>query len=527
MKGTEEFIEAFGEIVNHNVSAIIAGDGSLKPKMKEQALSMGLEKNIHFLGSVTPAQLKHIRQNCHLYISLNTHGNLTNVNLEALSDYLPTIIPASSGDIDKDTDELIPQDVFYRFGRVGDKQALVAAIEKMMDVKIRAAYRKSAKACASKVLPSWDERVAQELAIYEDCKPYDLAVVIADLGSGGAQKVALSLVNDCVAEGQRVALITLSDKEADFHAVPEDVKRISLSRYQHHKRLNANIGRIIGLRQVFKELAPQRVVSFIAPTNVLAIWACMGLKTRLTISERNDPARQSFGKLWDGLRRISYRFADQITANSLNAVENLKDYVPEKKLYFVPNALAQPPKSTVKKEKTVLIVGRLHPQKNHKVLLEAFAEVYKSYPDWKLVIVGDGPLKADLQTQAQTLKIDSSVQFEGTVKDPYKLYMKASIFVLPSLHEGTPNALLEAMSCGGLAPIVSDACEGALPYIKHGESGFVVPVNDISALTLQMGKLMEDMSVCQKIGKAAQKEVEPLYERSTADLWLDVLKKAS
>ncbi len=522
MKGTEEFLKAVAKIPN--LHAVIAGDGSLRPTMEKQARDLGIEKRVHFLGALSPAQLKYLRQNCDFYVSLNTHGNLTNVNLETLSDHLPTIIPKSTGDIDKDTDKLIPKDVFYRFGKVGDQKALVKAMNMMMNAQTRQKFQQAAEKAAPDILHSWRARVEQELQIYQEIMPYDMAVVIADLGSGGAQKVAMSLVQDLTKKGKKIALITLTDPSSDFHTIPPNVKRIDLSNCTTTKGMRANIDRINALRQHFKTLQPAKIVSFIAPTNILCVWANLGLSSQLIISERNDPARQSFGKLWDTLRRISYRFADCVTANSKNAIESLKAYVPERKLHFVPNALAKPPVTKAPKEKSILIVGRLHPQKNHAVLLNAFAQTRKKHPDWNLIIAGDGPLMEPLKAQAKALKISKSVTFKGTVKEPYKLYTKASIFVLPSLHEGTPNALLEAMSCG-CAPIISDACEGALPYITHGKSGMITPVNDIEALAEALLAIMDNPDRCFEIGQTAQKKVAPLHEKSTADLWQSVLEE--
>lgn len=534
MKGTNEFLEAFAELTKRtpNLHAVIAGDGSLLETMKQQVRQNGIADHVSFLGSLTPAQLKYVRQNCDFYVSLNTHGNLTNVNLEALSDGLPTIIPTSDPEhgIDSDTDKFIPDHVFYRFGKVGDTDALVKAMLFMTDELNRALYRKNSETFAKEFLPSWDERVAQEIKIYEQSLGDDLTVVISDLGSGGAQKVAVSLVDDLAKTDQKISLITLDDGAHDFYTLPDNIKRIALNLNQNSANfiegIFANFKRIVILRRTLKRLSPKKTLSFIAPTNILTIAAGIGLNTKTIISERNDPARQSFGKLWDNLRKISYRFANTVTANSPNAIETLKTYVPEKKLVFIPNALVKPKKkycvSMSQKEKIILIVGRLHPQKAHHVLLDAFAKIYPDHPDWSLMIVGEGSLRQTLENQATALAISERVHFEGVQDNPYDYYARAQIFVLPSLHEGTPNSLLEAISCG-VAPIISDACEGAKPYVENNVSGLIFPVNDSDALALTLKTLIDNESVRKKIGLSAQEKVRILFEKTTADLWDEVL----
>lgn len=533
LKGVREFLDAFYKAaeLHKELIAVIAGDGSLKYKLEQEVAAKNLSEKIYFAGSLSQSQLKYVRQNCDFYVSLNKQGNLSNVNLEALSDSLPTIVPSSSEDIDSDTDKLIPENVFYRFGKVGDTDALVKAMSFMMEEKNRLQFRKNSETFAKEFLPSWDGRVAQEIKIYEQSLGDDLTVVISDLGSGGAQKVAVSLLNDIAKTDQKISLITLDDGAKDFYQFPENIKRIALNLNQNSANfiegIFANFKRIFILRRTLKRLAPKTTLSFIAPTNILTIAATIGLNTKTIISERNDPARQSFGKLWDNLRKISYRFADIVTANSPNAIESLKAYVPEKKLVFIPNALVKPKDKycvpSDKKEKIILIVGRLHPQKAHHVLLDTFAKIHPDTPDWSLVIVGEGTLRHALEEQSQKLSIAERVHFMGAQNNPYEFYGRAQIFVLPSLHEGTPNSLLEAMSCG-VAPIISDACEGAKPYVENNISGLIFPINDSDALANALQTLINDDALREKIGQTAQEKVSALTQKSTADLWHEVLQ---
>ncbi len=172
LKGIEEFMESFYEAAKQNkkLHAIIAGDGSLKEDMIYQSKKLKMQNRVHFLGSITPNQLKYVRKNCSFYVSLNKQGNLSNVNIEALYDELPTIIPSSQPEknIDVDTDNFVPDNVFYRFGKVGDKDALVKAILFMANDSNRNNFKKNMRPCAEKLLPSWPERIKQELAIFDD-----------------------------------------------------------------------------------------------------------------------------------------------------------------------------------------------------------------------------------------------------------------------------------------------------------------------------------------------------------------------
>lgn len=169
IKGANEFLTAMLAVIRQNLNfhAVFAGDGSLRQHLEHKVKTAGCEQNITFLGSLTPSQIRYVRQNCDLYVSLNTQGNLSNVNLEALQDGLPTIVPKSNPEsgIDLDTDRLIPADMFYRFGKVGDTQALISAILKFEDETERAERKAKTKALANTLLKDWHSRIEAELKI--------------------------------------------------------------------------------------------------------------------------------------------------------------------------------------------------------------------------------------------------------------------------------------------------------------------------------------------------------------------------
>ena len=340
----------------------------------------------------------------------------------------------------------------------------------------------------------------------------DVALVIGDLGSGGAQRVVTTLANAWAGEGRRVAVLTLAAPETDFYFVDPAVARRHIGGIGDTRglvaKLGANLRRVSALRRALSTASPKVVVSFIAPTNVLLILAATGLGLRVVISERNDPARQSFGWAWDALRRLLYRFADTVTANSRGALDTMRAYVPAGKLAFAPNPVPPPGGGPTAEldAPTILAVGRLHRQKAYDVLLAAFALFTERSPGWRLVVLGDGPLRETLEALAQRHGISPRVEFRGRVSDPYPYYRGADIFVLASRHEGMPNALLEAMSCG-LPAIVTDASGGALEFVEHEVTGLVVPTEDPPALAAAMDRLAGSRDLRRRLGSAAKARI--------------------
>src|SRR3990170_3056728 len=133
----------------------------------------------------------------------------------------------------------------------------------------------------------------------------------------------------------------------------------------------------------------------------------------------------------------------------------------------------------------------------------ARARSHKRLPEWRLAIVGDGPLRSELEALSRNLQIESTVDWHGHVADPLPLLRGAKFFVQTSLFEGTPNALLEAMACG-LPAIVSDASPGPCELVGTDEcAGLVVPVGDVAATAEAIVRLAGDEALRRRFWQVA------------------------
>jgi glycosyltransferase involved in cell wall biosynthesis len=360
---------------------------------------------------------------------------------------------------------------------------------------------------------------------------HNIALVISDLGSGGAQRVLVQLAEAWRRAGRKVTIITLAEPELDFFRLPAGTDRIALEGIGQSRSyfagLLANFDRIRRLRKALRDTQAQVAVAFIMPTAVLTIIAARGLKIRVIACERNDPARQSFGRVWNALRRLAYPLADVVTANSRGVLMALRAYVRGDKLFYVANPLSAPPNSQPARlhALTILSIGRLHRQKAHDILLNAFALFAAKHPGWRLAIMGDGPEAAKLRDLADELHISGRVDWLGIQPDPYPWLQSAQMFVLVSRHEGTPNALLEAMSCG-LPCIVSDASPGPLELVTDGSSGIVVPVNDPIALAAQMARVAKDATLSKRLGEAGKQRVGAHRSDDALKSWEQAIRSA-
>ena len=125
-------------------------------------------------------------------------------------------------------------------------------------------------------------------------------------------------------------------------------------------------------------------------------------------------------------------------------------------------------------------LARLHPQKGIRYLIDAFALLRADFPELKLLVVGDGPERANLANQAIALGVSQGVIFAGQKNPPVHFLRLMNVFVLPSLYEGFPNALLEAMAA--LVPVVASDVGGVAELVRHEENGLLVPPGSPSKL---------------------------------------------
>ncbi len=284
--------------------------------------------------------------------------------------------------------------------------------------------------------------------------------------------------------------------------------------------------RIRRIRNLVRNTEHQCIISFLGATNIKTIIACHGIKnSKVIISERNDPSRQSLDEPWEFLRKKLYKYADIVTANSCGAIEALTNFVPKKNLFFVPNPLTFNIECDLEchRKKIILSVGRLVEQKCIDLLIKAFSQIHQNLPDWKIYIIGDGPQKSELEILTKDLYLENKVFFTGYKKNLAPYFRIASIYSLTSKYEGTPNVLLEAM-CFGIPAIVSNASPGPLELIKHEYNGLIFKNGNVS----ELANNIYDMAINDKkrllMGKRHRDLINGYKTDKVADIWEDLIR---
>jgi glycosyltransferase involved in cell wall biosynthesis len=174
-------------------------------------------------------------------------------------------------------------------------------------------------------------------------------------------------------------------------------------------------------------------------------------------------------------------------------------------------------------------VARLHRQKGLDYLVKAAKRIVQSYPEVKVIIVGEGPQRQKLERLIKKLGLTDTVQLLGEREDVKRFLLLCDVFVLPSLWEGLPYVLMEAGSFS--LPVVASNVDGIRDMIKDGETGILVSPKDSNTLALSVIRLLEDKDRRCRLGEKLREFILPRYTQSrmirlTQDLYLKLYKKS-
>lgn len=321
------------------------------------------------------------------------------------------------------------------------------------------------------------------------------------------------------AQGMPTEILTYYDRLV-FYEVDE---RVRITTVEGNTKTTGILRNFFWIRRYFRENA-EVAISFLAPFNMLAIAADFMLDVPLIVADRNDPTKVPGNVVLRKLRDLLYCFADHVVVQTKKNQQYFCKRVQKKStVIYNPVECAKERGCALQceKKKWIVTAGRLLPQKNQKLLLEAFSDIVKKYPQYQLVIYGEGSERETLEQEARRLGIEKSVVFEGKVADLHERIRAAELFVLSSDYEGMPNALIEAM-CLGL-PVISTKVSGATDLIEDGKNGLLVERKDRKALAEAMEKLIREEGLRAQLAFEAARLSEALLPEVILKQWLEMI----
>lgn len=368
-----------------------------------------------------------------------------------------------------------------------------------------------------------------------------ISIFMDSLQGYGADKILLKVANGLTQEDIDVDFILAKTEERIYQEVNTPVKIIDLE----SSRLNP-IKNIFYLTQYLRKHQPEILFSSIHFNNIVCALAILlsGASTKLVVRQANTLRKQFrdypllISCVLYCLTYLTYKRADLVICQCQSMVSDLTKFMrvnPKKiKILYNPTvtgdifekAKQNPSHKWLHLNKTVpvvLAIGRLKPQKDFVTLLKAFAHLkHHIQKDVKLVILGNGPQRQELEALAVQLNIQDDVDLLGFQANPYAFISMADVFVSSSRYEGLPNVLIEALALG--KRIVATHCEGgSVEILKYGRYGNLVPVGDANYLANAIAYALEQPADCSIDRTAIQDFEQKAQVRKYVSVFLSLM----
>lgn len=357
-------------------------------------------------------------------------------------------------------------------------------------------------------------------------KKIHIAMLIGALTKGGSERVLVNLADYLVKNGHQVTMVTQYMKENEY-PLNEKVNRVISDITQQEttgSRLVNFKRRFCKLREIWKREKPDVILSFIGKNNMMAILTSRFLKIPVAVSVRGEPSEEYYNFVMRFLARHLFVMADRVILQTRRCFEFFPKKVREKAV-ILKNPVSDSffrKRYEGEREKVIAAVGRIDDNKNHEMIIRAFAEIAEEFQEYKLVIYGEGDRRKSLIELTKNLNLQDRIFLPGSIDNVAEAIYKTSVFVLSSNTEGVPNTLIEAMLMG-LPVIATDCpCGGCADLIQNGYNGILIPVGDVEALKENLQNLLKHLQLADELGKNAMETADMFAPGKVYASWEEV-----
>ena len=345
-----------------------------------------------------------------------------------------------------------------------------------------------------------------------------LTFVTSTLHAGGSERVMSLLANTFAQKGYEVEIVCIN-KHLVFYPIDEKVK---VWFAEDEVKSPSILKKVFWLRNHIKNDRPNVVIAFMLEVYCVTLASLIGVSVPVILSERIDP--HFFGRAKGLLRWLLLRRTTHLVVQTVR----IKDFYSAKlqsRTTIIPNPVTDKVFSLTPtlKQKRIIAVGRLAYQKNYPMMFRAFAKVHHDFPDWQLVVYGNGPQKDEIRGVIERLGMEGHIILAGKSDHVVEEMNKSSLFVMSSDYEGMSNALLEAV-CVGL-PVISTDVSGARDLITEGVNGYIVPVGNERALTLALSSMLSSPEKMDEMGRQSKALAPRFREEQIVGQWEELIKK--
>ncbi len=330
-----------------------------------------------------------------------------------------------------------------------------------------------------------------------------IVFVLNNIAGGGIARVVTTFANQIAELGTHQVYLVVMHKKPSLYALHPSINIIeNQATRKSGGKISYIIQSVLFIRKAIKSIGKCTVIVNGEWLNAFVYLCLKGLVNKIYLADHSNPQRSGQSPFpW--MDKYVYPRASGVLVLSEAAKQKVAQQYRQKNILLLDNPVTFPKQLAIPKQKVIICMGRLSAEKGQHILVQAFA---KAKNDWQLWFLGDGPSKAELQRLAQDLGIEKRIVFLGMQQDTAHYLNQASIYVMPSLTENFPMALIEAMALG--LPCVATDC---MPWRKNedfiidGINGLKVPVSNAEALANAIDRLVFEEQLRENLGKNAEK----------------------
>lgn len=343
-------------------------------------------------------------------------------------------------------------------------------------------------------------------------------------GFGGAERQNIMLANAMAELGHDVVVASISANNNCYELSPK-IKYVYLpDRMSGIFRL---VSRFQDIRKVLQAETPDITVNFWFQSAYFTALMKKSITGKVIYSERGDPGDQEYSGALGLVRRIVLPRIDGFAFQSTAAKHYFNEKV-QKRSVVIPNPVfvnrSDFPEIHMR-SKRIVSVGRLHEQKNMKLLIDSFSKIADCFPDYIVDIYGDGEQRTELEEYIERKNLVSRVFLRGATNKVHEKIYDASLFVLSSDYEGMPNALLEAMALGLPSISTNWSPGGVIDLIEDQVSGLIVQKANAAELSAAMKTMLSMPEYAEKCGKCALEKSTRFQADVIYEMWNDFFEK--
>ncbi len=345
-------------------------------------------------------------------------------------------------------------------------------------------------------------------------------------GIYGAERVILTLARNLDVQRYRVLLLCLRDRWGRSRTLEQRATEagVRVRSVEAHRKLDLHA--IRALRKAVIETGTAVIQTHDYKSDMYAVAATRGLGVRRVVTVHGSTRETLRKRLYLGLtERLFYRYFDRIVPVSEPLADALRAQGTDSaRLTVIANGFdpglleaaadgpGEAPLPRTGGPAVFTVIGRLFPDKGHGFFLEALASLAQRHPEASALIVGEGPARAEIERKVAELGLGERVTLCGARSDMRSVYEASGCVVIPSLREGLPYVLLEALWCR--KPVVATAVGDIPALVLDGETGYLVPPADARSLANGMARVLDAPETSAEMGVRGHRLVAEQYSAS-------------